>query len=560
MDRRAFLTAKRPASPRTETVEDPPQLRGIDSGLNPYSGTWGTAQVSHLLKRTMFGAKKTDVDYFKTRTVSQAVDELLTIPATPPPPPVKNYDNSNIDPADADYAIPQGQTWVNINTNDGTANSRRITSLKSWWTGLMLNQDRNILEKMVLFWHNHFATETNDIGRAIWCYQNNIILRQYALGNFKQFVRAVTLDTGMLRYLNGYLNSNTAPDENYGRELQELFTIGKENTPNYTEDDVKQAARVLTGWRIDNTANTYFFQANRHDTGNKQFSSFYNNKLITGRTGNTAGDLELDDLLNMIFSKQVEVSKFIVKKIYRWFCYYTIDAATETNIIEPLAAQFRTNWEIKPVLQTLFKSEHFFDMLNKGCMIKTPIDATVGMCREFNLQFPPATDYVNAYFMWDYVRSQAAGAQLNIGDPPNVAGWPAFYQGPQYYEIWINSDTLPKRNRFTDQLVSPGYTRNSKKIQLDPVAFAKSLPNATDPNALINDSLDILYAVPLTDATKQTIKKNILLSGQDQDYYWSNAWVAYLATPNDQMAYQTVYTRLRDLYKYFMNLPEYQLA
>ena len=106
----------------------------------------------------------------------------------------------------------------------------------------------------------------------------------------------------MLRYLNGYLNSNTAPDENYARELQELFTLGKENNPNYTEDDVKQAARVLTGWRIDNNTNTYFFQANRHDTGNKQFSSFFNNKIITGRSGNTAGDLELDEFLNMIFS------------------------------------------------------------------------------------------------------------------------------------------------------------------------------------------------------------------------------------------------------------------
>lgn len=559
MDRRAFLTAKR-LSPQPAPDVSSFGVRGIQSGLNPYAGAWGTREVAHLLKRTMFGAKKSDIDYFKARTVGQAVDELLTVPANQPAPPVKNYDNTNISPADPDYAIPQGQTWVNINTNDGTANSRRVASFKAWWTGLMVNQDRNILEKMVLFWHNHFATETNDIGRAIWCYQNNVVLRTHALGNFKQFVRAITLDTGMLRYLNGYLNTNTAPDENYSRELQELFTLGKENTPNYTEDDVKQAARVLTGWRIDNTLNTYFFQANRHDTGNKQFSSFYNNQVITGRSGNTAGDLELDDLLNMIFQKQQQVSVFIVKKLYRWFCYYAIDAATEANVIQPLAAIFRTNWDIKPVLQTLLKSEHFFDALNMGCMIKTPLDATIGMCREFNLQFPPAAEYVNNYFMWDYLRGQAAAAQLNLGDPPSVSGWPAYYQEPQFYELWINSDTLPKRNRFTDQLVSPGYTRNNRRLQLDPVAFARSLPNATDPNTLINDSLAILYMVPLSNTTKETIKKNILLSGQDQDYYWSNAWLAYLATPNDQMAYQTVYTRLRDLYKYLMNLPEYQLA
>jgi uncharacterized protein (DUF1800 family) len=560
MDRRAFLTARKQRQPDAVTPVSPPQLRGIQSGLTPYSGPWGTRQVAHLLKRTMFGAKKTDIDYFKSLTPGQAVTELLNVSATPPEPPVKNYDNTNIATTDPDYSLPQGQTWVNNITNDGTANSRRITSFKAWWTALMLDQDRTIREKMVLFWHNHFATETNDIGWATWCYRNNIMLRNYALGNFKQFVRAVTLDIGMLRYLNGNLNSNTAPDENYSRELQELFTLGKQNNPNYTEDDVKQAARVLTGWRIDNSTMTHFFQANRHDTGNKQFSSFYNNRIITGRSGATAGDLELNDLLDMIFSKNVEVSRFIVSKLYRFFCYYTIDAATQSNVIEPLAAIFRTIWEIKPVLDTLLKSEHFFDPLNQGCMIKTPLDTMVGMCREFNIQFPPSSDYVNAYFMWDYLRSQSSTSQLNIGDPPSVAGWPSYYQEPQYYEIWINSDTLPKRNRFTDQLVSPGYSRNNKKIQLDPVSFAKTLPNPADPNLLINDSLDILYAVPLSDATKAAIKKNILLSGQDQDYYWSNAWYAYVATPNDQMAYQTVYTRLRDLYKYFMNLPEYQLA
>ena len=560
MDRRAFLTARRQRIVTPSFTAIPPHTRGIQSGIAPYSGPWGTRQVAHLLKRTMFGSKKTDIDYFRNLTPSQAVSELLNVSAVAPAPPLKNYDNTNIPATDPDYNIPQGQTWVNINTNDGNVNSRRVSSLKSWWMGLMLNQERNIREKMVLFWHNHFATETNDIGRAIWCYQNNAILRKFALGNFKLFVRAITLDTGMLRYLNGYLNANTEPDENYSRELQELFTLGKENNPNYTEDDVKQAARVLTGWRIDNTTNTYYFQGNRHDPGNKQFSSFFNNKIITGRTGNTAGDPELDDLLNMIFGKQVEVSRFIVRKLYRWFCYYSIDATTEANVIEPLAAIFRNNWEIKPVLETLLKSEHFFDPLNQGCMIKTPLDIAVGMCREFNLQFPAASDYINSYFMWDYVRSQAATAQLNIGDPPSVAGWPTFYQEPQFYEIWINSDTLPKRNRFTDQLVSPGYSRNNRKLQLDPVAFAKTLSNPADPNVLINDSLDILYSVPVTDSTKAAIKKSILLSGQEQDYYWSNAWYAYMATPNDQMAYQMVYTRLRDLYKYFMNLPEYQLA
>ena len=162
------------------------------SGLNPYAGPFGTNEVIHLLKRTMFGATKADIDYFKTKTLTQAVNELLTVPSTAPAPPVKNYANSTT-PTDPDNAIAQGATWVNTNTNDGTVDSYRVLALKDWWIGEMLNQNRNILEKMVLFWHNHFSTETNDVGNARWCYLYNSLLRQNALGNFKAFVKAVTL-------------------------------------------------------------------------------------------------------------------------------------------------------------------------------------------------------------------------------------------------------------------------------------------------------------------------------------------------------------------------------
>src|SRR6185436_6355689 len=212
----------------------------------------------------------------------------------------------------------------------------------------MINQDRSLREKMTLFWANHFGTETVDVAISGFMYKHHNLLRQSALGNFKQLIKAVTIDPGMLRYLNGYLNTNTAPDENYGRELQELFTIGKDPVNNqapYSEDDVKNAAKVLTGWRINGTTFVSFFDGNRHDATNKQFSAFYNNTIITGRTG-ANGALETDDLLTMIFTKN-EVAEFIVRKLYRWFIYYKIDAAAETNVIQPLAAIFRSsNYDI----------------------------------------------------------------------------------------------------------------------------------------------------------------------------------------------------------------------
>lgn len=531
------------------------------SGLTPYTGAFGTNEIIHLLKRTLFGAAKTDVDYFKTKTLSQAVNELLTVPALPPLPPVKNYANP-ADPADPDKGVAPGATWVYTNTNDGGVNAQRVNSFKNWWTGLMINQNRNILEKMVLFWHNHFATETNDIGRAIWCYQNNAVLRKNALGNFKLFVKDITLDTGMLRYLNGYLNTNAAPDENYGRELQELFTVGKgidNGTPPYTENDVKAAAKVLTGFTINGTTNTSFFNAAKHDITSKQFSSFYNNTIIPGRSG-AAGANELDDMLNMIFATN-DVAIFLCRKIYRWFVYYDIDATTEANVITPLAQIFRnSNYEIKPVLDALLKSEHFFDVLNQGCQIKSPVEMTVSLCREFNVVFPPASDYVNAYFMWDYIRATNSNLQQNIGDPPDVAGWKSYYQAPQFYEIWINSDTYPKRNQFTDIMANNGYTRNGKNIKIDFIAFAKTLPNPGDPNELINDSLTYLFRLPLTQASKDQLKKDILLGGQTQDYYWTNAWTAYIANPGDMTNATIVKTKLRDFYQYLMKLAEYQLA
>jgi uncharacterized protein (DUF1800 family) len=220
--------------------------------------------------------------------------------------------------------------------------------------------------------------------------------------------RAIELNQSCVSFLVAMFKANqntkTAPDENYARELQELFTIGKNLSSHYTEEDVKQAAKVLTGWRTNRTTITSFFDSPKHDTGNKTFSAFYNNTVITGKTGANAGIDELNDLLNMIFQQQ-EVAKYIVRKIYRFFVYYIIDESVETNVIVPLANVFRNNnYEIKPVIETLLKSEHFHDPLNSGCMIKAPIDHVIGLARQTNLVFPDNSDIQKQYNHWYLVR------------------------------------------------------------------------------------------------------------------------------------------------------------
>ncbi|MDR3713775.1 MAG: DUF1800 domain-containing protein [Puia sp.] len=529
----------------------------VSSGLKVYRGPWKTGQVSFLLKRTLFGASGEDVAWFQAKSLKKAVRELIYTEYPLPPPPVNGYNDDKY----TDEEVPAGQTWTTSLTYNGMNNARRKNSFKSWWFGLMLNQDRSIREKMVLFWHNHFVTETNTVDNALFCYQYNDLLRRHALGNFREMVKEVTLSPAMLRYLNGYANTKKAPDENYGRELQELFTIGKGPGSRYTEADVKAAAKVLTGYTIDYKNFSSGFDPGRHDESDKQFSPFYGSRLIRGRKGKD-GAMELDDLLDMLFSNE-ELSLFICRKIYRFFVYHAIDETTEKNVIVPLAAVFRKkNYEIRPVLETLFRSRHFFDPKNYGGMIKSPVDFTVGLCREFRVVFPDSTDYADQYNLWEQLRNQASSLQQNIGDPPNVAGWQAYYQEPEFDKLWISSDTLPRRNLFTDRMINNGFSRNGKKVSIDLLSFVSGLSHPEDPDALIRESVACLYQLALSDEACRFIKTSILLSGlvgMSADHYWTNAWLAYRDNPDDKANRNIVTVKLKALYKYLMDLPEYQL-
>ena len=532
-----------PTSPQTSTL-----------GLKPYQGAWTFAQTKHLLNRTMFGAKVADINYFNAKGLISTVDELLNVPTNLPTPPLNDYNTTSF----TDPNVLLGSTWVNDISLDGTINSYRRATYKKWLISVCVGQTRNIQEKLTFFWSNHFGTESDTINYGTMIYNHHQILRKNCVGNFKQLVRAVTTDPGMLRYLNGYLNTKTAPDENYGRELQELFTVGKDGGAKYSEDDVKAAARVLTGWKIDAAFNAVF-DSTRHDTGNKSFSPYYSSKIITGKTG-ANGALETDELMNMIF-ENTDVAKFICRKLYRYFVYYYIDANVENNIIIPLANTFITNnYDIKPVLKQLLESEHFNDSLYIGCQIKSPLDHVVGFLRQFEISFPDAVaDYADAYFLYNNMVSQLNSMGQSPVDPPNVAGWPAYYQAPDFNELWINADTLPKRNKFTDLMIETGYTRNGKKIIVNTIQFAKTVcSNPSDPNALIDSLFSFLTSTEVDATLKNNLKIQLLLTGQASDRYWTDAWNLYNTTPT-VINFNIVNTRLKALLKYIMNLPDYQL-
>lgn len=532
----------------------------ISSGLEPYTGEWNKRQVRHLLSRTLFGIKKTELDYFTSIPMETAVNEIVS--ASPiPASPVNDYEGINENAVDPHVAL--GETWIEA-PHGSSKEGLRIVSLKTWFIKNMIQQEATIQEKMVLFWSNLLVTKVWDVYMAKASYQYYKLLYENALGNYKELIKLITTDPSMLKFLNGRSNTKNAPDENYARELQELFCVGKGADSQYTEDDVQEAARVLTGWRIDWTAYendgqfTSYFDPSKHDNEDKQFSSFYNNNLIEGKTGEE-GKNELDDLLDMIFDNE-ETSKYICRRIYSFYIYNEITDLTEQNIITPLAEIFRNNnFEIKPVLLALLKSEHFYDQLNCGVLIKSPADHLLGLMRTFEITTPVDGDLVRDYEKHRALLWNMSGIGMEIGDPPNVAGWTPYYQAPQFDKAWITTTTITKRASQTDALVKWGlWVSSQRRLYTDLTGFVSNLDDPSDPNLLLQEALLIFLGL---DASEKVINdlKSVLLSGQENDNYWTSAWNSFVADPENETKKTTVENRLKQTFQKILQLGEYHL-
>ena len=542
------------------------KVSGAQSGISPYTGAWTEKEMIHLLRRVLFGAAKKDVDKIKGLSLSAAVDLLIDNPVLPATTPVNNY-TTGTDTGGVAF----GSSWVDAGLPDpvdsnGTTlkaslNSNRINnSFKPWWMGQMINQSTHIHEKITLFWANHFGTNTA-LNWAKTVFQHNKTLRTYGLTNLRDLLKQVTIDPLMLYFLSGYTSTKTAPNENYGRELQELFTVGKGPDSHYTEDDVKAAARALTGWRITQNAAdatyTVSFNASLHDTANKQFSAFYNSKIITGQAG-ANGANEVDALIDMILQTN-ECAKYVVRRLYIWFVYSVITPDAEANVITPLADLFRSSgYSIPVVLKALFKSQHFFDPLNYGGIIKSPVDMYVSMVREFNLTLA-ASPVDIMYTHWKNFSDKCNAEAQNIGDPPNVAGWPAYYQADtKFYETWMSNATIQVKAKNLNAFTNTGVTTGGVKLKVDSVAFNKQFANPGDPNAVITNFILYLLPMDLLQSQKDYMK-SILLNNQVTDSYWTSAWFDYTANPTNTTALGIVQKRLDTLLNYITSLAEYFL-
>jgi uncharacterized protein (DUF1800 family) len=414
---------------------------------------WDARSAAHLLSRAAFGGTPEEVARFAAMTREQAVDALLeeAAEARSPAPPAWVKD-----------------PWVNTERRyadtprdaaaEGHRSTRRryaseLNALRSWWLGQMIRTNAPLRELMTLFWHGHFATATGKVTISQAIYQQNAALRRNALGDFRTLLRGVTLDPAMMMYLDLEDSDKARPNENYARELLELFTVG---IGNYTERDIKEIARALTGWTLDAPPGTPkkgkdapatprdfardglvpTFVPARHDDGAK---------TIFGETRR----FDLDGVVDLVARRDATAS-FIAGKLVAFF-----GAADESGALrERLARSFvASKGQIRPMLRTLFTSPEFDSDASRGTQIKSPVRLLVGACRQLKLEVEPTPTLAQL----------AAAMGQELFNPPNVKGWPGG-------RSWIGAGTLAVRYHLPEALID-----GREPAGLEPLGFHRFL-------------------------------------------------------------------------------------
>lgn len=518
--------------------------------LEPLVGPLTYDQLRHLLSRCLFGYTSADLLQVNNESVETVVNQLLEDLPFPDPP-------LGIDSRDADTPI--GETWID-KPHNSNYNTYRLLSLNGWWFGQTLSSGISIREKLVLFWHNHFALKQELAQRADFLYEYNHCLRKNALGNLKQFTEEMILLPATLRALNGESNYAQSPNENQARTLLEYFTLGwpqeqtAEQPAYFTETDVQTAAAVLSGWTIDETTGKAYFNEGNHHTDSKVFSEHFQGTSIQNE-----GESEYKRLIQLLFEQEA-TAKNIVRKLYRWFVYYQIDETIEAEIITPLATMLQTNgYELKPVLSSLLKSQHFYDTTLRGCLIKNPIDFVTGTLKNCHFQIPGKEQLIGQYHLLNYFNNEAAKQGMGLGFPPDEAGWPAYYQSPRYHQLWINAATLSLKQQFVQTVCSAdGIKQNGVFFRANWVELIKTISEPSDINQVIDQLSKQFFPKPISTQQLALLKK--LIMGELSDAEWSSEWQQFENNAEDAAQREIIENEIRKLAQTIFMMAEYQLA
>jgi len=371
----------------------------------------GFDEARELLNRTSFTASADDINAFARLSRVQAVDRLLagtdknSVVSTPAPAWVNTFESPRRVRLLSEEERKQFQR----------EQLQKGVELRSWWMTEMLTTPSPLTEKMVLFWHNHFVSSLQKVRSPVLMYRQNLLLRKHAFGYFGDLLHEVAKDPAMVVYLDSASNRKGQPNENFAREVMELFTLGEGN---YGEQDIKEVARAFTGWSVDPDSGEFVFRRAQHDDGVK---------TVLGRSGEFDGDAVLDILL-----AQPQTAELIVTKLWREFVSPNPDPAE----VKRIARMFRDNrYNIKVALRALLVSDAFYAPQNRAALIKSPVELIVGTLRQFRFETGEMTPFLFV--------SRQLGQDLFA--PPNVKGWPGG-------EAWINSATLLARKQLLESL------------------------------------------------------------------------------------------------------------
>ncbi|MEZ4857511.1 MAG: DUF1800 domain-containing protein [Flavobacteriaceae bacterium] len=445
----------------------------VPSGPNP----WTFAKVQHVYRRLGYGASQSTVDIGLSLSpgdlIDSIVDTAFNLPATPAP------------------------FWGYFAVSDfGNFEEENGQFILDWRIETGNNFISEVLRgRLTEFWVNHFVTELETYFYAPYLFQYYNVCETYALGNFKDFVNAVGINPAMLLYLNGFENTNVNPNENYARELYELFTLGEGN--GYTEVDIVETSKALTGYNhMTEPGGTIYFDNSTFLDGNK---------TIFGQTGNWG----YEEVIDLLFQEKGDlIAPYICRKLYQYFVSPDVDATIETNIITPLSQTFiSNNFELVPVLKQLFKSEHFFDERATGVVIKSPFDLIFNFVNES--EFPYNDELMEAFIYFAGTLGQ------NIYNPPNVAGW-------QRDEDWISTSTLTGRwqlfQAYLGTLLGNGQEETFRE-------FARDLSNnSIDPEYITRVIVDYFNCKELYTPSDYDIATDIFKWEVPQNYYDEGLW------------------------------------
>ncbi|MEM9920519.1 MAG: DUF1800 domain-containing protein [Bacteroidota bacterium] len=471
--------------------------------LAPYTPSadrpWTRQRVQHLYRRLGIGATPQQVEDALVQSPTDLVDAIIDQAKNAPPIPAPVFAN-----------------WTGIDYDPDEFFQQLEEHRIEWVTAWVKDMAEVPLRgKLTLFWSNHFVTRQEAYLCSSYMYQYYKVLEDNFMGNFKDFISEIGLTPAMLIFLNGAENTKFAPNENYARELYELFSLGADN--GYTQEDIVETSRALTGYVSRQfICDAITFDENYFDT---------DDKTIFGQTDNWG----YEDVIRILFEQRAEkISQFICGKLYRHFVTDEIDE----NIVSSLAVTFRNaNFELEPVLRQLFRSEHFFDDAVMQVKVKAPIHYSLTLSNELGYEQTPQRFLEHAYF----------GGELGqvVFEPIDVAGWPG-------NRAWIDSNTLTLRWKVAQFHIFTLYTDEPEKLR----AFAQSLAgNSNDPDFITQSIIDFfipkgMHTLAIYDRATVVFKGEI-----PQNYYDDGTW---------NLFWDTVPAQVGVLLDYISRIPEFQ--